>query len=261
MDLGLCAKRALVLGGSKGIGRGIAGALAAEGAHVALVSRDQRALEAAVTEIVSAGGRAIAVAADLKNWSTISAAYEEVARGLGGVDILINNCGGPPPTSALGVPETVWLEQFQAMVLSIFKLTEAALPGMRDRKWGRVLTVASSGVEQPIPMLAISNSLRSAVVGWSKSLASEVARDGVTVNVLVPASIRTQRLLDLWELEAKRSGRTLDQVEADFAAVLPTKRLATIEEFGAVAAFVASVQAAYITGSMIRIDGGYVTSL
>jgi 3-oxoacyl-[acyl-carrier protein] reductase len=261
MDLGLRTKRALVLGGGRGIGRGIAATLAAEGARVALVARDRATLEAAADEMNRTGGEAMAVPADLKDWSSVQGAHERVVRELGGVDILVNNCGGPPPTSALGVADSVWHEQFQAMVLSIFKLTELALPGMRERRWGRIITVASIGVVQPIRMLAISNSLRSAVAGWSKTLATEVARDRVTVNVLLPGSIKTQRILGFWEAESKRSGKSLEQIETEFAATLPTGRLGTIEEFGAIAAFVASEQAAYITGSMIRVDGGSVTSI
>jgi 3-oxoacyl-[acyl-carrier protein] reductase len=261
MDLGLRNKNALVLGGGRGIGRGIAAALAAEGAHVALVSRDQSGLEAAASEIIGSGGHAMAVSADLKSWPTVQAAYEKAELALGGIDILVNNCGGPRPTSALGVPDAIWQDQFQAMVLSIFKLTELALPGMRKRGWGRVLTVASSGIVQPIRSLAISNTLRSAVAAWSKTLAGEVARDGITVNVLLPASVRTDRILGFWEVEAKRTAKTREQIETEFAATLPTGRLGTIEEFGAVAAFLASRQAGYVTGSMIRVDGGFIASI
>jgi 3-oxoacyl-[acyl-carrier protein] reductase len=261
MDLGIKGKRALVVGGGKGIGRGIADALAREGVDVAIASRNAAALDAAAAELARAGVRSLAVAMDLADHASIDAGFARVVAAFGGVDILVNNSGGPPPSGITGVTDDTWRAQFEAMVLSIMHLTNLALPAMRAQRWGRVMTVASSAVIQPIPSLAISNTLRAALVGWSKTLAAEVGKDGVTVNMLLPGSIKTQRITSLWEVSSKNTGKTLAEHEAEQMARVPVGRIGTIEEFGAVAAFIAGVPAAYITGSMIRIDGGAILSV
>ena len=263
MELGLIGKRALVMGGGRGIGFGIAAALAAEGAMVALVSRNQAALDAAATAInaASAGGGAIAIAGDLSDPGSMEAACQEVSARLGGIDILVNNSGGPPPMPISGVDPALWRTQFESMVLAIIRLTDLVVPGMRARKWGRVLTVASSTVVQPHPALGISNTLRSALVGWSKTLAGEVAADGVTVNMLLPGRIQTQRSDEIDRNAAARQQKPVEQVAAETMRNIPAGRYGTVEEFGAVAAFLASVQASYVTGSMIRIDGGAISSV
>jgi 3-oxoacyl-[acyl-carrier protein] reductase len=262
MDLGLTGKRALVMGGGRGIGRGIATALAAEGASVAIVSRNREALEKAALEIGDrTGAPMMAVAADLADHHGIAKAYHRIAEALGGVDILINNSGGPPPSGAAGIAPEQWQAHFEAMVLNVIGLTDLALPGMRSRGWGRVLTVASSGVTQPIPTIGMSNTLRSALVGWSKTLAGEVGRDGVTVNMLLPGRIATERTAQIDNVTASRQGKPVDEIAAKAAAEIPVGRYGTIEEFGAVVAFLASEKASYVTGSMIRIDGGAIRSI
>jgi 3-oxoacyl-[acyl-carrier protein] reductase len=262
MDLGIKGKRALVFGGAKGIGLGIAEALAREGVDVALASRNLAALETTAADLKKKFNvRTAAIKADLMEQSAVDTAYAKTVEALGGIDILVNNTGGPPALDSLSVTPDLWVKQFDAMVLSVIRLTNLALPGMRERKWGRVMTVASSGVIQPIPSLAISNTLRPALVGWSKTLSQEVGRDGITVNMLLPGGIRTQRVVDIWEAWAKKSGKTAAQHEAEQTAKTAVGRIGTIEEFGAVAAFIAGVQAAYITGSMIRIDGGMIASI
>ena len=207
------------------------------------------------------GVKCVPVIIDMKDRKTVDSGFAQTMDALGGVDILVNNGGGPPATDAISVTDDIWRENFEAMILSIIRLTNLALPGMRAQKWGRVMTVASSGVIQPIPNLAISNTLRPALVGWSKSLAVEVGRDGVTVNMLLPGGIRTQRVVDIWEAWSKKSGKSVADHEAEQIAKVPVGRFGSIEEFGAIAAFIASVQAAYITGSMIRIDGGMIASV
>jgi 3-oxoacyl-[acyl-carrier protein] reductase len=261
MDLGIKGKRALVMGGGKGIGRGIAEALAKEGVDVAVVSRNAATLQEAAASFAKHGVRTLAAAADLHDRATIESAFTQVVKAFGGIDILVNNSGGPPPTDVIGVPDDLWHKQFEAMVLSLIRLTELALPGMRERRWGRIMTVASSGVIQPIQTLVMSNTLRSALAGWHKTLATEVARDGITANMLLPGSIRTERIAQVQKVMAEKAGRTLQEVETEFMNRLPIGRLGTPEEFGAVAAFIASVPAAYITGSMIRIDGGAISSI
>ena len=258
MDLGLAGKRALVMGGSRGIGRGIAAALAAEGAAVAIVSRDQAALDKTAAEI---GHGVLPVAADLADRTALATAFAVIESRLGGIDILVNNSGGPPPSGVSAIDPELWRRQFEMMVLNIIGLSDLAVPGMKQRGWGRILTVASSSVIQPIPTIGVSNTLRSALVGWSKTLAGEVGRFGITVNMLLPGSIATQRVAQLNARTAEAQGKTIEQVADAAQAAIPVGRYGTVEEFGAVAAFLAGVHAGYVTGSMIRIDGGSVRSV
>ena len=262
MDLKLKGKKALVLGGSKGIGRGIADALAAEGVDVALVARTKETVDKSAAEInARSGGHAIGLVADLADWPSVEKAVQSARQQLGPIDILINNSGGPPPSGALGVKPEVWEAQFHAMVLALFRITDMLVPEMRERKWGRILNVASFSVIEPIPHLGISNSLRGAVAGWAKTLATEVAKDGITVNMLLPGTIATDRLIQLNRAAAERSGISPEEAVKRAGAAVPVGRLGTVEEFGAVAAFLASPLASYVTGSMIRIDGGLVRSV
>jgi 3-oxoacyl-[acyl-carrier protein] reductase len=261
MDLQLKGKTALILGGSKGIGRGIADALSAEGVTVALIARSQEQLDRSVAEIRARGGKAIGLAGDLANWPSIETAVKSAVQQLGPIDILVNNSGGPPPSGVVGVKPEVWEAQFHAMVLALFRITDLVLPEMRARKWGRILNVASYSVIEPIPSIGISNTLRSAVVGWAKTLAGEVARDGITVNTLLPGVIATDRSIQLQRAHAERAKISLEEALNRAAQMVPVGRLGTPEEFGAVAAFISSPLAAYVTGSLIRIDGGLTRSV
>ncbi len=256
MDLQLKGKTALVFGGSKGIGRGIADALAAEGVAVAIVARTQETINRTVSEATVRGCRMIGIAADLANWPSVEAAVKSAREQLGPIDILVNNSGGPPPSGGVGVKPEVWEAQFHAMVMPFFRVTDMLIGEMRERKWGRVLNVASYSVIEPIPTIGISNTLRSAVVGWAKTLAGEVARDGITVNMLLPGVIATDRSKSLHQGMAKRLNISEEEALKRFETTLPVGRMGSAAEFGAVAAFLASPLAAYVTGSMIRIDGG-----
>ena len=197
----------------------------------------------------------------LADLAQIDGNVAKIDKELGPVDILVNNTGGPPPTTASGQDTALWLKQFQAMVLSVIAITDRVLPNMRARHWGRIITSTSSGVEAPIPNLAISNALRLSLVGWSKTLAGEVAKDGITANVVVPGRIATDRIKFLDEAKAKREGRSLDDVMAENAASIPIGRLGKPEEYGAMVAFLASEPAAYITGSIFRVDGGMIAGI
>lgn len=256
MDLGLKDKRALVLGGNRGLGRAIAEALAAEGARVAIAARPSETLDEAGKALGTA-----TIAADLADAAAPRLIAERAQALLGGVDILVNNGGGPPPTGALGVPREQWVSQFQTMVASLIELTELVLPGMRERGWGRILTITSSGVIQPIKTLGMSNTLRVALVNWSKTLAGEVAADGVTVNILVPGRIATERLQRLDKAAAERQNKSQEEVSKASQAQVPVGRYGDPREFGDVAAFLASTRASYVTGSVIRIDGGLISSV
>jgi len=261
MDLGLQGKKALVLGGSKGLGRGVADALAAEGVAVALLARNQEALDKAVGEITARGGQAIALSADIADWPAVERAAQTARRELGSIDILLNNGGGPPPSRVIGIKPQLWEEQFQCMVMVFIRLTEMLLPEMRQRGWGRIINVASESVIQPIPQIAISNTLRGAVVGWAKTLAGEVARDGVTVNTLLPGAFETDRVMQVQRASSSQQGISLEEFRERAARNIPVGRMGKPSEFGAMAAFLASPLAGYITGSLIRLDGGSIRSV
>ena len=259
MDLGLKGKRALVLASSQGLGLGIASKLCAEGAHVLLSARSEDKLKAAAEQLNAAGpGRAHYAVTDLTRPESSQSLYAAAQQQLGGVDILVNNTGGPPPGPVdLPDPET-WKQQFDAMVVRLIEITNLCLGPMKQTGWGRVLTVASSSVIQPIPNLAMSNTVRSALVGWSKSLSNEVAGQGITVNILAPGRIHTERVDQLDEAASKRLGKPVEDVAAASRATIPAGRYGRVEEFGAVAAFLVSEPASYVTGSVIRCDGGAV---
>jgi 3-oxoacyl-[acyl-carrier protein] reductase len=261
MDLGLAGKTALVLGGGGGLGRAIAKSLAREGARVAVADINAAAVEASLTALAEIGAARLGLVWDLADLAQIEGHVARVEAELGPIDILVNNTGGPPPTPAAGQDPALWSKQFQAMVLSVIAITDRVLPGMRARGWGRVITSTSSGVVSPIPNLGISNALRMSLVGWSKTLAREVGRDGVTANIVLPGRIATDRITQLDEAKAKRESVSVEQVAADSVASIPVGRYGKPEEYGDAVAFLASERAAYLTGSVIRVDGGLIASV
>ena len=261
MDLGITGKTALVLGAGGGLGGAIAKALAREGARVALGDIDPEALERAADDIRHDGGFALTLAWDLADLSLLDDRVRTIEEQLGSVDILVNNTGGPPPTPAAGQDPELWSRSFRSMVLSVIALTDRVLPSMRQRKWGRIITSTSSGVVAPIPNLGISNALRLSLVGWSKTLAREVGGDGITTNIVLPGRIATPRITFLDEQKARREGRAVEEIAAESVASIPVGRYGRPEEYADVVAFLASERAAYVTGSVIRIDGGLIASI
>jgi len=259
MDLGLRGKRALVMGASRGLGRAVAEALAAEGATLCVASRDLPALESLAAALASASGaRAYAIAADVSDEARMDVLAEEAVLRMGGVDILVLNHGGPPVGPALELDLAELKAQFTKMVVAPIRLAMRLLPGMRERKWGRIITIGSSGMVQPLPNMVLSNTLRAAIVGWNKTLANEVAADGVTCNIIAPGAILTDRLKETVGLTARKEGITFEEALAKRAATIPAGRIGTAQEFAAVATFLASERASYVTGSIVRCDGGIV---
>jgi 3-oxoacyl-[acyl-carrier protein] reductase len=261
MNLGLENKTALVLGGGGGLGRAIAATLAREKANVAVADMNEAALAESIREIQSAGVRAVPLVWNLQDLSSIDQHVNTVEAELGPVEILVNITGGPPPTLASGQAPALWTTHFQSMVLSVISITDRVLPGMRAKGWGRVITSTSSGVVAPIPNLGLSNALRLSLVGWSKTLAREVALDGITANIVVPGRVATGRTMFLDEAKARRENRSVDAVVADSTAAIPLGRYGAPQEFADVVAFLASARASYITGTIIRVDGGLIAGI
>ncbi len=258
MDTGLANKRALVLGASRGLGFAIASGLAAEGVHVALASRR---LDSAAAAAKHVSPTAAAFVCDTGKSEDIDALYAAVMAAFGGIDILVLNSGGPPPGKAQGVSSDQWRAAFESMFVNLVRLADLVLPGMIAQRFGRIISVVSSGVIQPIPNLAISNAIRPALIGWGKTLSAEVAAHGVTVNAIAPGRVATDRIRELDEANAKRTGRTMEEIHAASKAAIPAGRLGDPKEFGATAVFLASQSAAFITGSVLRVDGGQISSV
>ena len=261
MDLGIKGKVALVLASSRGLGQAMALSLAREGVKVAVTGRSLEGLQKSVELIQAAGGTALALNWDLSDASVIDALVTRVEKELGPIDILINNTGGPPPTPAAGQDPALWQKSFNDMVLSLIAITDRVLPGMRQRKWGRIITSTTSGAIAPIKNLAISNTLRAALLAWSKTLATEVAADGVTVNIIMPGRIATDRLRQLDEAKAKRDGANYEDVVKQMIKQIPVGRYGDPKEYGDTAVFLSSQNASFITGSVIRVDGGQIQAI
>jgi 3-oxoacyl-[acyl-carrier protein] reductase len=257
MDLQLEGRRALVTGASRGLGRAIAVALAAEGVDVIAVSRNPDRAPPPGTAAGAARGTLTSRRCDLADATAIDALGDVLET----TDILVINTGGPPPGPISAVADSVWLGQFESLFLPAVRLTRGALPGMRRRGFGRILVVVSSGVLQPLENLGISNALRLSLVGWAKTLSAEVAGDGVTVNCIAPGRIATDRVAELDRGRARREGIDVAEVERQSRATIPLGRYGDPGEFAVVAAFLASPRAGYMTGGIVRVDGGLIRSV
>ena len=261
MELGIRGRTALVLGGGGGLGGAIAHGLVTEGVRIAVADIDAAAVKRSVDQIEAKGGEALGLAWDLSDLNVVDKNISEIEGRFGPVDVLVNITGGPPPTPAAGQEPNLWSKHFAAMVLPVIAITDRVLPNMKARAWGRIITSTSSGVVAPIPNLGLSNSLRLALVGWSKTLAREVARDGITVNIILPGRIATDRVRFLDETKAKREGRSIEAVMAESTSSIPIGRYGNPDEYADAVAFLASNRASYITGSVIRVDGGLIASI
>ena len=262
MDLGLRGKVALVAASSKGLGRAVARELAAEGASLVMCARGEAALENARRKIVDeTGADAIAVAADVATTEGVEQVTGAAVDRFGHVDILVIHAGGPPAGTFDKHDWKAWQSAVDLTLRSAVELTRAVLPGMRERHWGRIVAVNSIAAKQPVDNLMLSNSIRAAVTGFLRTLANEVAPDGITVNCILPGYTRTERVEELADANAAREGITRRDVLARFEREIPMRRLGEPEEFAALAAFLASERASYITAQSIVVDGGWIRSL
>jgi 3-oxoacyl-[acyl-carrier protein] reductase len=262
MDLGLRGKTALVAAGSRGLGRAVAEELAAEGASLIICARGQRLLSERADQIaLQTGADVLAVAADLTHGEDIGRVVDSGIERFGRIDILVNNTGGPPPGRFEDFAREDWQRAAEQLLLSFADLTRRVLPGMKERRWGRILNVTSIAVKQPVDNLILSNSLRAAVTGMARTLANEVAEHGVTVNNILPGFTATARVEQLARSVAAERGLTVDEARAGWEQQIPMRRLGTPREFAALAAFLVSERASYITGTSIPVDGGWIRSL
>lgn len=258
MDLGLKGKAAIVTAASKGMGNACALALAAEGARVAMCARTERDLRAAAEEVrTKTGTEVLAVAADVTKADDVKVLVGRAVEAFGTVDVLVANAGGPPRGTFDDVGDDQWYAAFEISLLSVVRLVREVLPYMRQRHWGRIITIQSSSVKQPIPGLILSNSVRPGTAGLMKTLAAELGRDNILINTVCPGRIMTERFL----AGARHAGLTVDEFAARQSGDIPLGRIGTPEEFASVVVFLASEKASYVTGVSLQVDGGLVRGL
>ena len=262
MDLGLQNKAALVAAASKGLGRAVAEELAREGARVAICSRNQTLIEQVAGEIAGAtGSEVFGLRADVSRTEDVEKLVSAVAGRFGTIDILVTNAGGPPPGTFDTLENSAWTDAFHLNLLSVVDLCRAAIPYMKANRWGRIINVTSISVKQPVDGLLLSNSLRAGVVGLAKTLSKELGPDNILVNNVCPGFTMTDRVDQLANATAERTGVSREDVFRDWESTIPLGRIASTAEFAALVAFLASERASYITGTTIPIDGGAVQGL
>ena len=262
MDLGIKGKVAFVAAASRGLGRAIAEELAAEGAALVLCARNAKILNLVSDEIAGMSGSSVlGVTADVSIAGDVRRAVQTGIEKYGQIDILVTNAGGPPAGRFEDLTPEMWQDAVNLTLNSVLELTGAVLPGMKRRRWGRILNVTSIAVKQPVDNLMLSNSLRAAVTGFARTLANEVAAYGITVNNILPGYTRTERVEELAKAIAAREAIGEAEAVAGWEAEIPMRRLGEPREFAALAAFLVSERASYITGTSIPVDGGWIRSL
>jgi len=262
MELGLKGKVALVTASSKGIGLGTAKVLASEGMKVAISSRDAANLNKARDQITSlTGADVLAVTADMTVREDLERLVETTSKKLGGVDVLVYNTGPPKPGTFGELTYADWEEATKLLLLSAVTLTQAVLPHMKSKGWGRLIYISSFTLKQPVANLVLSNTVRLGIAGLSKSLSRELAPHGVTSNGIIQGYVRTDRTLHLVEDRASKTGTSVEEAYKEMAKSVPLGRYAEPEEVGSLVAFIASEKGAYLNGGMFTIDGGLISSV
>jgi 3-oxoacyl-[acyl-carrier protein] reductase len=260
MDLDIRGRVAAVAAGSKGLGKACATSLAREGCAVSICGRTAGTLAEAKVEIETAepGARVLTVVADVSRAEDLARWMDETEAALGPVDILVTNTGGPAAATFLQLSEEHWLAGVESTLLNVVRLCRRVLPGMRERHWGRIVNITSLVAKQPVPILTISSTLRAGLSGLTRTLSSEFAKDGVTVNALLPGHVMTDRQVHLGEVKSKAEGISLEAYFQRTAAAIPAGRMGQPREIGDAVAFLCSERAAYITGASLQVDGGAI---
>jgi 3-oxoacyl-[acyl-carrier protein] reductase len=262
MDLNLTGKRALVLAASRGLGFATAMGLAREGVALVICSRDEGRIRAAADQIRTATGATVhAITADVSSADEASRLVAHTVATLGGLDIVVHNAGGPPSGPFVSITDAQWQKAFEQNLMSYIRLVQAAVPELTKAGGGRILTIASSSIKQPVPGLVTSNTLRTGIWGLAKTLAKELGPDNILVNVVAPGRIQTERIDELDQATATRRGLDVDQVRRESVATIPLGRIGTPEEFANMLVFLASDAARYISGQAITVDGGAMSAL
>ncbi|MEK6333985.1 MAG: SDR family oxidoreductase [Acidobacteriota bacterium] len=262
MNLGLKGKVALVAAASRGLGRAVAEELASEGAALVLCSRQAETISKTAIEIAeSTGTEVLALRADVSNAQDVATLVRSGIERFGRIDILVTNGGGPPAGQFESFSHEQWEAAARLTLFSAVELARNVLPGMKERGWGRILNITSIAVKQPVENLMLSNSLRAAVTGFARTLANEVATFGITVNNIMPGYTRTERVEELSRMMAEREGISPGDFVARWEREIPMRRLGEPREFAALAAFLVSERASYITGTSIPVDGGWIRAL
>jgi 3-oxoacyl-[acyl-carrier protein] reductase len=262
MELGLKGRAAVVGGASSGLGAAVAEALAAEGCRLLLWSRSAERLEEVASRLRQAHGTELhTLAADATDPTAAATVADEATRRLGAVDIVVLNAGGPPPVDPLATEPDGWRTSFQLLAQTPIDLAQRLLPGMQQRKWGRVVALIGSTIREPIPTLAYSTGGRAALAGWLKTVAGRVAADGVTLNGILTGRVATDRVRQIDEDRAEREGRPVDEIRGEALRTIPAGRYGEPRELAAVVAFLCSEQASYVTGTLIPVDGGMLHAI
>jgi 3-oxoacyl-[acyl-carrier protein] reductase len=262
MDFGLKGKRAIVMAASRGLGYASALGLAREGCHLVVCSRDQARIDAAAETIRrDTGARVKALVADVSSASEAKRLVDTAVAEYGGLEIVVHNAGGPPAGETLAMTEEQWQKAFEQNLLSFTRIVSAATPEMKKAGYGRVLTIASSSIKQPIPNLALSNALRAGVWGIAKTLSRELAPHGILVNVIAPGRIDTERIAELDQANATKAGKPVEEIRKASVATIPLGRLGRAEELANLVVFLASTAGSYISGQAIMVDGAAGTTL
>ena len=258
MDFGLKGKVAMVAGASRGLGYAVAKALADEGAHVSIASRDEAAIRAAAERI---GGNVLALPVDVRSADAIREWASAIEKKFGGIDLLFTNSGGPPAGATLSFDDRAWQDSVELLLFSTLRMIRAAVPSMQKRGGGAILVSTSSSVKEPVPNLGLSTVIRASVSALAKTLALELAADRIRVNQIIPGRIDTDRVKHLDEVNAQKQGVTPEEAKKRALTTIPLGRYGEIEEFGRVGAFLLSDAAAYVTGATVQVDGGLIRSV
>lgn len=262
MDLGIRGRRALVSAGSKGLGYAAAERLAEAGCKVAICSRSPENVQSAADALnTKYEGTVIGSACDLDKPEDIKAFHSFAVKEFGGVDILVNNCGGPPAGFFEDLEEAQWQGAYEQVLLSVIRFIKLVLPGMKEQQWGRIINITSLSVKEPVDNLILSTTFRDGILGMSKTLSNQVGEFNITINNIAPGLIGTERLDHLAESIKEQSGTPVEDVFKNWAASMPMKRIGKPEDIGSLAAFLASEWAGYLTGNTIHVDGGKIKSL